>query len=592
VALWRVTADRDDVRHFVAPGFGHALLASLQTYVFERLGVAAAVWQEGSKWFAIHGEPTILMFEQEHGKDREREAYNRRSFTVVRRDKRMFRGEHGGYSDLFVPLVVRGQVVGVLVTGPFAVARPTSTDVLERWRWLTGRQGHPADPEFASYLAAVLSTLVLAGDKLRAFEELLRCFAGLMTGVGDAGELKTRAGALQMELGEARYAERTWEAVREMVDERSSHSWESSHRAYGLAGLGLSRLPDRVLVGLAVGRTAEQDPVDEAIRRDAFQREVAELARRLGDTIAGRVGDHGVVLLSVGKKAHRLVALSERIAALASRRYGLRLHAGASVPEQPMSLSTSYQAALGAAQAALTRGARIQMAEAGAGRPAYSLRHLREELARTVEERPSELSARFDRYLEAASIHAGYRVDLAQTHLEVGFERLTAPLVAAGALDSKSFDVLCQALDLAATRARTMDELLAAYRSAVADVALAMERPVTAGHDRSLRRAVDYIREHYCESLSFRKVARVAGFTPNYFSRLFREREGMTFERYVRALRLERAKQLLSATDLEVTRVARLSGFGSLEYFARVFRASEGATPAGYRSSSGQTKTD
>ena len=43
------------------------------------------------------------------------------------------------------------------------------------------------------------------------------------------------------------------------------------------------------------------------------------------------------------------------------------------------------------------------------------------------------------------------------------------------------------------------------------------------------------------------QVARVAGFSPNYFGQLFKRREQMTFEHYVRQLRIERAKQLVPA---------------------------------------------
>ena len=57
----------------------------------------------------------------------------------------------------------------------------------------------------------------------------------------------------------------------------------------------------------------------------------------------------------------------------------------------------------------------------------------------------------------------------------------------------------------------------------------------------------------------------------------------MPFEQYVRALRLERAKQLLSSTELNATRVAELSGFNSSQYFSRVFRNKLGVTPLEFR---------
>ena len=94
--------------------------------------------------------------------------------------------------------------------------------------------------------------------------------------------------------------------------------------------------------------------------------------------------------------------------------------------------------------------------------------------------------------------------------------------------------------------ARTLSELAAAYRAAVADLSDAIRRPVSARRDRSLRGALEYIHQHYGERLELPKVAKVAGFTPKYFSQLFHEREKMTFERYLAKLRLERAKQLLS----------------------------------------------
>jgi two-component system response regulator YesN len=58
----------------------------------------------------------------------------------------------------------------------------------------------------------------------------------------------------------------------------------------------------------------------------------------------------------------------------------------------------------------------------------------------------------------------------------------------------------------------------------------------------------------------------------------------MTFERYLRQLRIERAKQLLVSTDLDMQRVAQLSGLGTRQYLARMFRRVLGMTPLEYRS--------
>jgi AraC-like DNA-binding protein len=584
VHLWQPGYDKKTRlrHHTTAPGFGHALLAPVVAHYFSILRVSATLWDAG-EWFVICSSPSPSSFEYEHGVETERGPYNARHFAEVHRQKKMIVGQHAGLSDLFVPVLADGKIVAVLVVGPFAVARPTSADILARWRWMTGRQGHPRDPEFAAYLSATLATLVLDAGKLATFERFALCFSLLLSGQGQAGALTSEAHALGAELEQIRIVERTWEAARSMVDHRSSRGWQSVYHAYELHDLGLSRPADSVLVGLAARVGPDIDPVDEAVRRDAFQRSAVELARRLGDVVAGQVGDHGVVLLFVARGNRRLRDLADRASSLARRRFGLSLHFGASVSAESAPLSRTYQAALAAAESALTQGTAIVTAEPGDDRPHHALRRLREELGPAAEQRPAELAARFDRYLEAVALACGYRTDVARGHLDAGFERMAGALVDHGALDGKSYAAMCDGLDRAASEARTMDELFAAYRRTALDVSEAVQSPASARHERSVRGAVDYIRQHYAEPLRLATVARVAGLTPNYFSQLFRQRERATFTEYVSLLRIERAKQLLTGTNLDMTRLAELSGFHSPQYFARMFRRTVGRAPLEYR---------
>ena len=223
------------------------------------------------------------------------------------------------------------------------------------------------------------------------------------------------------------------------------------------------------------------------------------------------------------------------------------------------------------------------VAEPGALAPAHPLRNLRRQLGEGLEERPGLLAPRFDRYLDAVLRHCGFRIDAARGHLEAGFERLAEPLVRSGTLDARSFETLARTLDRAAADAHTLTDLLAAYRRAAADLATALQNPLPARRDRALGRAVEYMRKHYAEPLSSDRVARVAGFARPYFSRLFHQREGMTFEAYLKKLRIERAEQLLTDTSLSAARVAELSGFRSSQYFSHAFRKASGTTPIGYR---------
>jgi AraC-like DNA-binding protein len=590
VHLWHVAYDPKirGLTHTAAPGFGHSLLSPMAASIFETLRISAAVYEHGEEWVLLHGERSVLAFEYEHGKDLSRALYNSRCLKRVLRTRKPIRGEHGGYVDLFVPIVARKKVISVLVVGPYAVKRASATDILERWLALTHRQGHPADPEFAAYLSAALSVLVLDGKKNAAFERVLGCLAQLMAGEGAADALMNQIEHLRAELTPAREADRAWDLISEIVDPRSLRSPHTGPRFNDLRDLGLGRVTDHVLVGLTVSRAPAPDPVDEAVRRNDFQRATFEVGRKAGDVVAGRVGDHGVVLLSgsggsAKKKRQKVRDLAERISTLAREHFGLSVHFGASSWSESYPLARSYQAALAAAESALMAGTWFEIGEPTARRRPHSLRHLRDELRKVVEEQPHLLGARFDRYLEAVAVGQTYRIEPARAQLELGFERLAQALRSSGALDERSFDALCEELDRSTEAARTVSDLFAAYRRAVADMVQAAQRPTSARRDRHLRGALEYIHQHYVEKLGRGKVARVAGFAPGYFSRLFKKSERKTFDQYVRGLRIDRAKQLLESTDLDAARIAELSGFSNPQYFSRAFRRSMGATPLDYR---------
>jgi YesN/AraC family two-component response regulator len=275
-----------------------------------------------------------------------------------------------------------------------------------------------------------------------------------------------------------------------------------------------------------------------------------------------------------------LLELGERASQMARKKFGLRLHLG--VCDRPGSIADQYVAALAAAEIALSKGIRVVHAtdEHDTASPLGPMRH---ELQSLVDERPQALPARFERYLEAVAIRSSHRLDVARAHVEAGFERIAEALRDAGTLEAKSFSGLYASLEHDAGEAVTLNELFAAYARAVHEIVDILSRPTQARRDRSLQRAEEYLRTHYAEPLSLKRVAHVAGFAPSYFSELFRAKQNVTFERYLMQLRVERAKQLLNGTALNLQRIAQLSGFSTRHYLGRVFKRVTGETPLGFR---------
>ena len=136
------------------------------------------------------------------------------------------------------------------MTGPLATRRPTASDVLERWRWLTGQTGHLSDPAFFDYVTSTLNLLTLEKVQLGRYRRFLECLAMLVAERGDARQLALEAAALHANLEEARFVDRMWDSARRMVDERTARSWFSQQLGDDLARIRLKRLPERVLIGL------------------------------------------------------------------------------------------------------------------------------------------------------------------------------------------------------------------------------------------------------------------------------------------------------------------------------------------------------
>jgi AraC-like DNA-binding protein len=588
VHVWKTTYEHrtESRRHELPVGLGHALLAPLLVPVFGDLGVSASVWEHGPEWWSLHGVRSIEQFEIEHGKEGERSAYNMRWRELALSERRIVRASFRGYTDLFVPLSLSGATVGLLVVGPIATKRPTPTDVLECWREISGRQGHPSDPEFAWFLSTVLQTLVLNARELARFERLLGCMTRLMSGQARADRLMTEAEALQHELVHARFPEQMWRAVRQYTDDRAPQNYYGADRAHELHLLGATRVADHVVVGLTRSQRATADPVDEMIRRHELQRACVELAYAERDVLCGQVGDHGVLFLSgENGSATRKRAKAQRIASNAARlaaRFGFALHSGLATTSRTHTAAKALPMALGAAEEALAERSELVVAKPSQ-RLERPLVPLRRELQRLVLESPAGLESSFEHYLEAVAVHSGYRVPIVATHLQLAFEQMAQALLESGALDAKGLDALGRDLRRAEDLAMTTDELFVAYRHATAGLARTALAPVSQRRERGLGAAVEYMREHYGESLRAPAVAKIAGFAPKYFSRCFKQHEGVTFEHYLRTLRLERAKRLLTDTGLDVEHIARLSGFSSAQYFCRVFRNAQRSTPLAYR---------
>jgi len=98
-----------------------------------------------------------------------------------------------------------------------------------------------------------------------------------------------------------------------------------------------------------------------------------------------------------------------------------------------------------------------------------------------------------------------------------------------------------------------------------------------------LRRARDHADRHFAEPLDLEVLAAVAGISKYHFQRLFTATYGVSPAAHLSRRRLERAQDLLRATNLTVTEVCHAVGFASLGSFSGRFRELVGETPSEYQ---------
>ncbi len=95
--------------------------------------------------------------------------------------------------------------------------------------------------------------------------------------------------------------------------------------------------------------------------------------------------------------------------------------------------------------------------------------------------------------------------------------------------------------------------------------------------------AKEFIREHYKSEITLEELARKTGFSPNYFSQLFKIKTGKTFVQFKKEVRIERAMELLNQPDKSITEIAMDVGFNDSTYFIRAFKDYTGYTPSEYK---------
>ena len=100
---------------------------------------------------------------------------------------------------------------------------------------------------------------------------------------------------------------------------------------------------------------------------------------------------------------------------------------------------------------------------------------------------------------------------------------------------------------------------------------------------RPIQTCQEYIEMHPEEPLTLAVLAHQTGYSESYLCRRFKQETGVGVSNYIRFARIERARSLLTDTDLTVAEIAARLHFCSASHFSDTFRKVAGMLPQQYR---------
>ncbi|HEB0978642.1 TPA: helix-turn-helix transcriptional regulator, partial [Yersinia enterocolitica] len=106
--------------------------------------------------------------------------------------------------------------------------------------------------------------------------------------------------------------------------------------------------------------------------------------------------------------------------------------------------------------------------------------------------------------------------------------------------------------------------------------------------DPAVIQAMHYIRHHACKGIKVEQVLDAVGMSRSNLEKRFKDDIGQTIHGVIHEEKLDRARNLLSATSLPINEISQMCGYPSLQYFYSVFKKGYSITPKEHRDKYGE----
>ena len=101
--------------------------------------------------------------------------------------------------------------------------------------------------------------------------------------------------------------------------------------------------------------------------------------------------------------------------------------------------------------------------------------------------------------------------------------------------------------------------------------------------DGIINKMTYFIEKNYHKNISLKNLSGIVFLSPKYISRIFKSSTGYGFIEYKLRFKIQKAKEFLDNTNMNIKEISYQVGYRNVESFIRLFKRFQGCTPVEYR---------
>ncbi|MBN2528719.1 MAG: helix-turn-helix domain-containing protein [Deltaproteobacteria bacterium] len=551
-------------------------------------------------------QPNNLMlrpqhFESYYGRDHVRDEHYHNALTQASITGDVVIRELFGTYDLFHPLPKEeGKPRAFLYAGQFLRQPPSWDAISNAWREMTGQEAASANRDFLHYVRMILELPVFEPPLLDAIKMFFSLYAQYLSGGHDDVVIREEINRINSEQF-ARY----W-PIRDWVDSIISPNkflpppWHFVGKLteWMKVGIGINSLPTTAMTLMPLDSQKEiLDPVRTLLRNAEIQRECIRFARTLENTAATALQDYGVSIVtscttSRGKIKSRmreeLLDIAEQFRSFVRDRYGVDtvVGIGRSLPAGAP-LNESHQEAVLALHMCVQLEKDILFHDEHGGAEQFKYAQLQQAADELMEalnrDSSTALKLASDRYVQFVLRYAHQRIEVVRGQFLATLFQMFNTVQRRNPMRQDARNSFINDLTVRVEETRSIEQLIDSFNDSVQRLSFVSTKAWRGPSVMLLEATLQYLKDNYFEPLPLPEVARKAGFSVPVFTRVFKQATGTSYLNYLRQIRIERAKKLLSTTLLTLEQIAQSCGFNSQHHLIRAFKKVTSMTPGAYR---------